>query len=102
MTVGVSRNMWETKLTTLAKMPFNTPKNVLMQSYSNKFELPKRSYSMPAQPGTVLMKPVKDGEVLSREGQLIRKSNIGKLMYHMQYSQPDILQADRDLARHIT
>jgi hypothetical protein len=33
---------------------------------------------------------------------LILRSGIGKLMYHMQYSQPDIAQAVRDLARHMT
>jgi hypothetical protein len=81
-------------------IPFT--QNVLMQSYSDEFELPKRSYNTPAQPGTVLMKPVKNGEVLSREAQLILRSGIGKLMYHMQYSQPDIAQAVRDLARHMT
>jgi hypothetical protein len=48
------------------------------------------------------MKPVKNGEVLSGEAQLILRSGIGKLMYHMQYSRPDIAQAVRDLARHVT
>ncbi len=76
--------------------------NVLMQSYSDKFELPKRSYYTPVQPGTVLMKPIENGEVLSREAQLILRPGIGKLMYHMQYLQPDIAQAVRDLARHMT
>jgi hypothetical protein len=76
--------------------------NVLMQSYSDKFKLPKRSYNTPVHSGTVLMKPVKNGEVLSREAQLILRSGISKLMYHMQYSRPDIAQAVRDLARHMT
>ncbi len=76
--------------------------NVLMQSYSNKFELPKRSYNTSAQPGTVLMKPVKNGVVLSGEAQSILRSGIGKLMYQLQYLQPNIAQAVRDLARHMT
>jgi hypothetical protein len=33
---------------------------------------------------------------------MILRSGIGKLMYHMQYSCPDIAQAVRDLARHMT
>ncbi len=56
--------------------------NVLMQSHSDEFELPKRSYNMPVQPDTVLMKPVENGEVLSGEAQLILRSGIGKLMNH--------------------
>ncbi len=32
----------------------------------------------------------------------ILRSGIGKLMYHMQYSCPDIAQVVRDLARHMT
>ncbi len=75
---------------------------MLTQSYSDEFEHPKRSYNTPVQPGTVLMKPVKNGEVLSGGAQLILRSGIGKLIYHMQYLRPDIAQAVRDLARHIT
>ena len=76
--------------------------NVLMQSYSDEFELPRKGYNTPAQPGTVLMKPVENGVVLSGEAQSTLRSGIGKLMYHMQYSRPDIAQAVRDLARHMT
>ncbi len=90
------------KINYIGKDAIQFTQNVLMQSYSKKFELPKRSYNMPAQPGTVLMKPVENGEVLSGGAQSILRSGIGKLMYHMQYSQPDIAQAVRDLARHMT
>ncbi len=89
------------KIDYIGKDAIQFTQNMLMQSYSNKFELPKRSYNTPAQPGTVLMKPGKNGEVLSGEAQSILRSVIGKLMYHMQYSQPDIAQAVRDLARHM-
>ena len=90
------------KIDYIGKDAIRFTQNMLMHSYSNKFELPKRSYNTPVQPGTVLMKPVENGEVLSREAQSILRSGIGKLMYHMQYSQPDIAQAVRDLARHMT
>ena len=90
------------KIDYIGKDAIQFTQNVFMQSYSDKFELPKRSYNTPAQPGTVLMKPVENGEVLSREAQSILRSGIGKLMYHMQYLQPDIAQAVRDLARHMT
>ncbi len=90
------------KIDYIGKDAIQFTQDVLMQSYSNKFKLPKRSYNTPAQPGTVLMKPVENGEVLSGEAQSILRSGIGKLMYHMQYSQLDIAQAVRDLARHMT
>ncbi len=90
------------KIDYIGKDAIQFTQNVLMQSSSNKFELPKRSYNMQAQPGTVPMKQVENGEVLSGEAQLILRFGIGKLMYHMQYLQPDIAQAVRDLARHMT
>jgi hypothetical protein len=90
------------KIDFIGKDAIQFTQNVLMQSYSDEFKLPKRSYNTPVQLGTVLMKPVKNGEVLSGEAQLILRSGIGKLMYHIQYLQPDIAQAVRDLARHMT
>jgi hypothetical protein len=50
----------------------------------------------------VLKKPAEDGNVLNSKDQTILRSGIGKLMYHMQYSHPDIAQAVRDLAMHMT
>ncbi len=66
---------------------------VLTQSYKDEFELGNRCYNMPAQPGTVLMHPVKDEEVLKPEDQTTLRSRVGKLMYQMQYLRPDIAQA---------
>jgi hypothetical protein len=57
---------------------------------------------MPAQPGTVLMRPVKGKEVLNSEDQTTLRSGMGKRMYQMQYSRPDIAPAVCDLARYIT
>ncbi len=74
----------------------------MLQSYSDKFNLQKKCHNTLAVPGTVLKKPVEDGNILSDENQTILRSGIGKLMYHMQYSRLDITQAVRDLARHMT
>ncbi len=50
----------------------------------------------------MLKKPAEDGNVLNSKDQTVLRSGIGKLMYHMQYSCPDIAQAVRNLARHMT
>ncbi len=75
---------------------------VLLQSYSDKFNLEKKCHNTPAIPGIVLKKPAEDGKVLSSKDQMTLRSIIDKLMYHMQFSHPDIAQAVRDLARHMT
>jgi hypothetical protein len=73
-----------------------------MQSYRDEFELGKRCYNTPAQPGTVLMKPAKNSDkFLGSKAQSNLRSGIGKLLWHMQYSRPDILQAVCDLVRHM-
>jgi hypothetical protein len=64
--------------------------------------LEKKCHNTPTVPGTVLKKPAEDRKVLSSKDQMILRSEIGKLMYHMQYSRPDIAQAVRDLASHMT
>ena len=48
------------------------------------------------------MRPVKGKEVLNSEDQTTLRSGMGKLMYQMQYSRPDIAQAVRDLAWYMT
>ena len=73
-----------------------------MQSLSDEFNLGSRCYNMQAQPGTVLMKPVDDSKLLNSMDQSILRLGIGKLLWHMQYSRPDVVQAVRDLARHMT
>ncbi len=75
---------------------------VLLQSCSDKFNLKEKCHNTPAVPGTLLKKPAEDGNILNSEDQTILRSGIGKLMCHMQYSRPDIAQAVRDLARHMT
>jgi hypothetical protein len=56
---------------------------VRLQSYSDKFNLEKKCNNTPAVPGTVLKKPAEDGKVLSSKDQMILRSGIGKLMYHI-------------------
>jgi hypothetical protein len=75
---------------------------VLLQSYSDEFNLKGKCHNTPAVPGTVLKKPAEDGNILNSKDQTILRSVIGKPMYHVQYSHPDIAQAVRDLARHMT
>jgi hypothetical protein len=75
---------------------------VLTQSYEDEFNIGNRCYNTPAQPGMVLMRPVKGKEVLNSEDQTTLRSSVEKLMYQMQYSRPDIAQAVRDLARYMT
>jgi hypothetical protein len=75
---------------------------VLTQSYEDNFNLGNRCYNMPAQSGTVLMCPVKGKEVLNSEDQTTLRSSVGKLMYQMQHSRPDIAQAVCDLAGYMT
>ncbi len=74
---------------------------VLTQSYEDEFELGKRCYNAPAQPRTVLMRPTKGKEVLSANNQTTLRSGVGKLMYQIQYSRPNIAQAVRDLAQYM-
>ena len=76
---------------------------VLLQSYSNEFKLPERKDNTPAKPGMVLLKVTEDSkDLLSSKEQSTSRAGIGKLMWHMQYSRPDVSQAVRDLARHMT
>jgi hypothetical protein len=70
---------------------------VLTQSYEDEFELKKRCYNMPATPGTVLIHPAEGDDVLSHKDQRTLRSGMGKLMYQMQYSRPNIAQSVQDL-----
>ncbi len=71
---------------------------VLVQSFEDEFDLGNRCYNMPAQPRTVLMRPAEGEDVLSPVDQTTLRSGMGKLMYLMQHSRPDIAQPVRDIA----
>jgi hypothetical protein len=63
----------------------------LMQSYNDEFELPKKSYRMPAP----------KEEALSPAMQKKYCSGIGKAMHAMQYSKPETYNAVQDLSHHM-
>jgi hypothetical protein len=75
---------------------------VLTQSYEDEFKLGNRYYNTPAQPGMVLMHPVEGKEVLKPEDQTMLRSGVGKLLYQMQYSRPDIAQSVQDLVQYMS
>ncbi len=60
---------------------------VLMQSYHDEFDLPKKSYRMPALAGSALVVG-KEEEALSPAMQKKYCSGTGKAMHAMQYSKP--------------
>ena len=74
---------------------------VLLQSFEDEFDLPNTNYNTPAVPGSVLTKCT-DENALSSEEQTKFRSAVGKIMHMMQYSRPEIYNATRDCARHMT
>ncbi len=73
---------------------------VLMQSYNDKFELPKKSYKTPAPAGLVLVAGNKE-EALSPAMQKRYCSGTGKAMHVMQYSKPEMYNSVQDLSCHM-
>ncbi len=75
---------------------------VLLQSFSDEFELPTRRYNTtPAVAGSVLI-PGEESEWSAGAAATKYRSGVGKLMHMMQYSRPEIYNAVRDLSRHMT
>ncbi len=73
---------------------------VLMQSYNDKFKLPKKSCRMPALAGLVLITGKKE-EALSPAMQKKSCAGTGKVMHAMQYSKPEAYNSVQDLSRHM-
>jgi hypothetical protein len=73
---------------------------VLLQSYNDKFELPKKSYRMPALAGLVLLAGMKE-EALSQAMQKKYCSGTAKAMHAMQNSKPETYNAVQDLSCHM-
>jgi hypothetical protein len=73
---------------------------VLMQSYNDRFELPKKSYKTPALAGLVLVAGKKE-EALSPAMQKKYCSGLGKAMHVMQYSKPETYNAVQDQFCHM-
>lgn len=80
------------------ELTFTQP--VLLQSFEDEFKLPSRVAGTPAAGGTMLKKP-KEADILPDAEATKYRSGVGKLMYLMQYSRPEIYNAVRDLARHM-
>ena len=70
---------------------------VLVQSLQDEFEIPnKTSCNLPAPCGKEL---TSEGEKLTEEEKKIYRSGVGKLLFLMRYSRPDILNAVRELSK---
>ena len=77
---------------------------MLLQSYRNEYgyDLPNDGPDprTPAEPGMVLM-PRDEKDALSSTQQTKYQSGVGKLLHMMRWSRPDILNATRELSRHM-
>jgi len=73
---------------------------VLMQSYKDEFTINDDGETprTPATPGEVLQRGEKENEV-SDDDQKTYRSGVGKLLYMMKWTRPDILNAVRELSR---
>ena len=70
---------------------------VLVQSLEDEFEIPPNTpCNLPASAGKELNS---DGEPLTEEEKKIYQSGVGKLLFLMRYSRPDILNAVRELSK---
>ena len=70
---------------------------VLVQSLHDEFKIPRKtSCNLPAPPGKEL---TSEGEQLNEEEKKVYRSGVGKLLFLMRYSRPDILNAVRELSK---
>ena len=74
---------------------------VIVQSYSDEFDLPNHTCPTPATMVNMLTKADKS-MVVSPKEQTKYRSGVGKMMHVMQYSLPQTYNAVRDLARHMS
>jgi hypothetical protein len=79
---------------------FKFTQPVLMQTYNDKLELPKKTYRMPAPARSVLVAG-KEEDALSLAMQKKYCSGAGKAMHAMQYSKPETNNVVQDLSRHM-
>jgi hypothetical protein len=75
---------------------------VLLQSYTNKFNLPEgENLRTPAMPSSVLQGG-KVEDKLSAANQTKYRSGVGKMLHMMKWTRPDILNAVQELSRFMT
>jgi hypothetical protein len=76
---------------------------VLLQSFEDEFDLPieKDKPNIPAEAGQVMAR-AEDGEKVTQEVQSTYRSGVGKVLHMMRWSRPEVLNAVRELSRHMT
>ena len=83
------------------KGSFTYTQPVMLQSFSDEFDLPTRVPITPGDPGKTLSK-AKEGETVSPEETTYYRRGVGKLLHMMRWSRPEIYNAVRDLSRHMS
>ena len=74
---------------------------VLLQSYTDKFNLPEGADpTTPADEGQLLV-PCDPVDGVKEEEQGLFRTGVGKLLHMMRWSRPDILNSVRELSRHM-
>ena len=80
------------------KLKFTQP--VLIQSFTDEFNLPSRKFDTPAEQGQVLSAS-EEGDLLNSTMQRKYQSGVGKLIYLMRWSRPEIYNVVRELTMHM-
>jgi hypothetical protein len=77
-------------------MKFTQP--VLIQSFEDEFTLPNYQYKTPGEPHRVLVE-CKEGCAVNHKKHAVYRKGVGKLLYLMRWSRPEIYNAVRETAR---
>ena len=89
------------KIIRLGKQALKITKPVIIQCFSDEFDLPNCECPTPARMGNVLTK-ANESDLLSPKYHTKYRSGVGKMMHVMQYSAPQIYNAVRDHQRHMS
>jgi len=73
----------------------------LIATLPENFEIQDKTFTTPAAPGSILHKPNDDEELVSPGVQSMYRSGVGKLLYLVKMSRPDIANAVRELSKHM-
>jgi hypothetical protein len=74
---------------------------VLLQSFTDEFDLPQeKPPNMPAEGGQILV-PCDEKNGLQEEDQAKCRTGVGKLLYMMRWSRPEILNSVRELSKYM-
>ena len=72
---------------------------VLLQSFTDEYDIEGREYATPADPNTVLVKAVHEA-IVNKTRQTYYRSGVGKLLHMTRWSRPETQNAVRELSRH--